>query len=189
MKCLLKYILVFCCVLFLWQESEARPFMMMDQAKRDRLWLGLRLFPTMIGANQQLEKKLNKDGNIHLLLLYNQHPQLAKYASQRLRRKTKTVYGHPYTLLRANQLSVDHQRVAGIFLVEKHTEEQRKMIIQYGIQHKIVTFSPFVGDVAAGILSGIDISSRIRPALNRSTIVQSKIQFNSIFYRFAKIFH
>ncbi len=157
----------------------------------DQLWVGMKLFPTMVGGDTRLEKKLGEDGKLLLLIVYQNNTTLAASVVTRLSRIADKINEHPirieatHTIDLGSWLSVP---VAGIFLAEPLFGSQRQQVIQFGIAHHLVTFSSFIDDVKDGILAGIHISGKIRPALNLRTLKESDIQYNPLILNIAKTY-
>ena len=158
------------------------------QSPSHRLWLGLKMFPTIVGGNTHLEDKQNKDGTLVLLVVYHNSEKTAHKIASRLRNRTKTVHEYPFRLVITNDLSFHTWKttpVAGVFLAEPLPAAGLQRVIQYGIKHKVITFSSFPNDVGRGILAGLHISSRILPAFNARTIRLSEIEFPAFFKKIA----
>ncbi|WP_022669170.1 hypothetical protein [Desulfospira joergensenii] len=74
---------------------------------------------------------------------------------------------------------------AGIFLVQEISDDLER-VINFGKLHKIIVFSPFEGDVEAGVLGGIHISERMLPYINQRTLDASGIKIKPFFLRVSK---
>ncbi|CAK0773559.1 putative YfiR family protein [Gammaproteobacteria bacterium] len=157
----------------------------------DHLWVGMKLFPTMVSGDTQLEKKRGVDGKLLLLVVYQNNSILATTVVTRLSRMADKINEYPIRVEVTNGLDLRawiSVPVAGIFLAEPLSESQRQQVIQFGIAHHLVTFSSFVDDVKDGVLAGIHVSGKIRPALNLTTLKASEIQYNKFILNIAKIY-
>lgn len=157
----------------------------------DQLWVGMKMFPTMVSGDTRLEKKLGEDGKLLLLIVYRDNATLAETIVTRLSRIAGKINEHPIHIEATNRLDSGTWQavpVAGLFIAEPLSEPQRRQVIQFGIAHHTVTFSSFADDVKDGMLAGIHVSGKIRPALNLKTLRASDIQYNTFILNIAKTY-
>ncbi|NJN46324.1 MAG: hypothetical protein HC808_07430 [Candidatus Competibacteraceae bacterium] len=164
--------------------------------QEQRVQIGLRLFRTLLAADQNLAEKVNAEGRLELMLLYrddrNQADEFAKsikasgHGDQQGKIKQLPLQITPIDVanLEALQLPVP----AAIYLVQPLPLPLLKTIIQYGIDHRRIVFSPFAGDVENGVLAGFAIGVRVRPYINRTTLERSGIELKSLLLKVAKIY-
>ncbi|CAK0770458.1 conserved exported hypothetical protein [Gammaproteobacteria bacterium] len=161
------------------------------QELTDQLWVGMKFFPTMVGGDMRLNEKLGQDGKLLLLVVYHNNVTLAETVVNRLSRVADRIGEYPVRFEATNTLDfIEWQSIpiAGIFLAESPSTLQRRQIIQFGITRHLVTFSSFSDDVQNGILTGIHVSSKIRPALNLKTLKSSGIPYNDLIVEIAKTY-
>ena len=77
---------------------------------------------------------------------------------------------------------------AGIFLMDPFLENDLNSIIEYGIKHHVVVYSPFKGDVEQGVFAGLSIEARVRPYINLNTMRSSQISVKPFFLKVAKLY-
>ena len=153
-----------------------------------RLWIGLKMFPTIVGSTIHLKEKQTKNSAVLLLIVYRNNETIAKKVASRLRNQVETIHEYPFRLAITNNLSFHAWKttpVAGLFLAEPLIGPELQRVVQFGITYKVVTFSSFPNDVEQGILAGLYVSSRILPALNSRTAKLSGIKFPSFFKKIA----
>jgi len=160
----------------------------MQQHER-RVMTGLNLFPNIVSVDLDVLDKRSKDGFLLLLISYKYDQGDAKRLAEALRQKVKTIKQTEIKVKVTRDLekfSHDQGGPAGIFLTEHLSDEQFEKILKFAIEHHVLVFSPFAGDVERGATAGLSISSRIQPYYNAETLMKSKIRFHHLFLKVAK---
>lgn len=158
-----------------------------DGLSERRAWVGLDLFPTFLAADDHIDEKKGEDGRLHLLLIYRGRKDLAEEMAAQLAR-VGTVRGLP---IRVSEVKVedlenaDSDTPAGIFLVER-MGDGLGTVIRFGQDRHVIVFSPFTGDVEAGVISGMVVSDRILPYVNINAMRLSGIRMKSFFLKVAE---
>jgi hypothetical protein len=157
-----------------------------EQAER-RLLTGLKLFPALVAADQELGEKLGRDGRLHIVLLYREDAETANEAARRVAAGGRVkglpvnVAALPYS--RLPELAAEPP--AALFLAEWSPEDLAR-VVRFGIEHQRVVFSPFKGDVSAGVQTGIFVSDRILPLVNREALGAAGIRLKPFLLEVAK---
>ncbi|CAK0743906.1 hypothetical protein CCP3SC1AL1_1250002 [Gammaproteobacteria bacterium] len=157
----------------------------------DQLWVGMKMFPTMVSGDTKLEKKLGLDGKLLLLIVYRDSATLAESVVERLSHIADKISTYPIRIESTDTLDFKEWEsipVAGLFIIESLPDSQFRQAIQFGIVHHTVTFSSFTDHVRDGVLAGIHISGKIRPALNLRTLLKSEIQYNTFILNVSKTY-
>jgi hypothetical protein len=156
----------------------------------DRMaWVGLNLFPTFLAADAHIDEKKDDDGGLHLLLVHRGRVDLAEELSRQLG-QVGTIRGIP---IRVSEVNIGELKdmgddmPAGIFLVERMGDDLQT-VIRFGQDRHAIVFSPFTGDVEAGISSGMVVSDRILPYVNTEAMRRSDIHMKSFFLRVAELY-
>lgn len=174
-------LLLFICVA-LWS-----PILYADEQERMRTQVGLKLFPTLLAADQAITSKQTSDGKLLLLLVYRDRKAPAVKLAEQLG-KIETIRDIP-VLTKAVSLSalkeLPMDEVAGLFLAEKLNGEIDS-VISLSKSYGLIFFSPFSGDVERGVLGGIYISDRILPYINGPALQASKINLKAFYLKVAK---
>jgi len=155
-----------------------------DEDKRRQL-VGLSFFPNIIAVDEDILAKRTQSGTLPLFFVYGNDRKNAEKMARRLKKKVKAIKKNPVEIKVTSELSPADKPV-GIFLTEWLPDSEFDKIINFGIAHKIIVFSPFVGDVERGATAGLNISTKIRPSLNLSTLKKSNIHINKVFMRLSK---
>jgi hypothetical protein len=164
--------------------------------QEQRVQIGLRLFRTLLAADQNLAEKVNANGQLDLALIYRNDRNQAEAFAKALKEsgrgdrqgKIKN-YSLQITLIDIADLEVLQLQVpAAIYLVQTLPKPFLEKVIRYGIDHQRIVFSPFVGDVENGALAGFALGVRVRPYINRITLERSGIQLKSLLLKVAKIY-
>jgi hypothetical protein len=156
---------------------------------RERILVGLDLFPSLLAADRDIARKVGSDGKLHLFLIYRDDPVGCHPFAEKLRR-IGTVRNIPIQVdfvrlpLRDEKLPVP----AGVFVLQHLSRSEIGRLVRFGTGHGIITFSPFAGDVEAGILAGIFITDRVLPYVNLETVQRSSVRLKPFFLRIAKTY-
>jgi len=160
-----------------------------------RISIGLRLFRTLLAADNNLEKKTTPDNQLKLLIISaelsndNQHIADELFNIGRGAKKGK-IHGIPITIsiITAAQLSDQHDsKVAGIYIADKLSEQQLQTVINFGVTHHAIVYSPFEGDVQNGVPAGLAVGVRVLPFININSLEKSQITIKALILKVAKI--
>ncbi|MCY7295830.1 hypothetical protein [Alteromonas sp. a30] len=161
-----------------------------------RLRTGLKIFRSMLLADREIGKKVNQDDETDIVFIYHSNISKAKHYARsfvrmgRLENKGQIKGSHVkvHLVQHLDLVKEVSLKPAAIFLVDPLIEDRVKSIVDYGIAHGIITFSPYEGDVENGILGGLFTTSRIHPYVNINTIEKSKVQIKPFFLKVAKAY-
>ncbi|MFC3153495.1 hypothetical protein ACFOEK_20820 [Litoribrevibacter euphylliae] len=160
-----------------------------DRYDERRAHVGMKLFKMMLLADTDRHKKRDDDGALGIALLYITHSsavrRLEKTADEQLASITNPEV-HIRSVSLEDLLAGDTPPTAGIFITQKLDGDELKALIEFSIEHQVVLFSPFEGDVEAGVLGGISVEARVRPALNMDTLMRAQINIKPFFVKVAK---
>ena len=155
------------------------------EEERQRLTIGMRLFPAVLAADLNLSQRRDADGQLQVLILHDgQHEAAAQV--QRALQALASVQQHPLEvqIVTLEQLSEYPQRpIAAIFVAAPIA--QRGLYPRLLSDYSTLTFSPFDGDVERGAVAGIRITDRILPLVNLEQAEQAAIAFKPFFLRVA----
>ena len=169
-------LLLICCAL-------ARAMEMEDV----RLRAGLDVFRSVLAADMNIMDKRGPDGALLLVLIYRNNKSIAENVARHLE-DAQRIHGVPIRVAIATSASLDQYRdppPAGIFMVQE-IRNDLETVIDYGKKHRIIVFSPFEGDVEAGVVGGIHISDRLLPYINIGAMKASGIRIKPFFLRVSK---
>ena len=164
--------------------------------EQQRAQIGLRLFRTMLAADQDLDQKVAADGVLDIVLLYRDDKQLAEEFAAALRDSGRSgqqglIKDYPIRINITNdpELKAFHGQIpAGIYLLQSLSDAALAAVIRYATTRRRILFSPFAGDVEKGVLTGFIIGVRVTPYLNQKTLKKSGIQFKNLLLRVAKVY-
>ncbi|MCC2604474.1 hypothetical protein [Planctobacterium marinum] len=161
-----------------------------------RVLNGLKMFKSILQADQDINDKHNPDNGLDIVFLYTGELQQAEKLARSFLRmgrgdkkgriKDMPVFVH----LVRDMAHIEEMNiaVAGIFILNKLNTEEIKGIAQFGLSHNIVTYSPFQGDVEKGIFSGLTIDTSPKPFINAQVMNNSGIRIKSFFLRVATLY-
>ena len=151
-----------------------------------RAYAGLTLFPSVLAADRDIAGKQTPSGRLRLLIVFREQRGRAEELADRLR-SVSTIAGIPLQVevsQAAGRFQPTSGPVAGLYLAEPLGRD-REPVLRYGRRHQAIVFSPFPGDVAAGVPAGLLISDRILPYLNPEALSDFGIRLKPFFLRVA----
>ena len=159
-----------------------------------RIRIGLKLFRTILAADTQIKHKKDLSGKLVLAIIYKHKQSDAILYSDKLQKLGKgknqgKIKKIPITIkmLSIEQLQqLADLKPAGIYLVEELDNNSLQELINYGIKHQIITYSPFEGAVEQGVAAGLIIDARVKPYINSNTLKSSQLQLKSFFLKVSK---
>ena len=166
------------------------PAVRSDEMADRRMEAGARLFRALLAADLELPKK-TLPGNQLLIVFYFSSD--ARRAADLARAFTAAgdVRGLPVAAEVTSDVTFAKYgtRVpAAIFISEATPRTVLQSIVHFGIDHRVIVYSPFEGDVENGVLGGLSIEAQVRPFLNRSTLESSHITLKTFFLQVAKVY-
>ena len=152
--------------------------------------VGLNLFPNIVSIDEDIAKKRADDGNIYLLITYEDQPLQAEKQAEKLRSQVTMIKKLPVIVkvVKASELHSFSKLSAGIFLSEWLYEELLQQVINHASEHGTLVFSPFTGDVERGVTMGMQITSKIWPYCNTDTLERSDIHFHPSFMKIMRCY-
>jgi hypothetical protein len=165
-----------------------------DSEEERRAQTGVRLFRALLAADLALEQKRLGDGSLLLLVVYGSDRRLGEDLARAMRgtgADPDPIRNLPVVVETAHsrQLEAFRERVpAGIFLAQPADARAIEGFVRFGVEHRVVVYSPFEGDVERGVHAGISVEAQVRPYLNTATLEASGIELKPFFLKVAKFF-
>ena len=165
-----------------------------DDLSDIRAQAGARLFRAFLSADVDVDKKTVENNQLLILFLYSDDKNRATSLATHFLGDNKdggTIRGLPLTVAYssdASMASFKSRIPAGIFLSQPPNETMRKAVVKYGIEHHVIVYSPFEGDVENGVLGGLSVEAQVRPYVNLSTLAASNISLKPLFFKVTKVF-
>jgi len=191
MNCLLnKFFVLFLLAIVGWSISSTT-FADKDST---RIRIGLKLFRTILAADTQIKQKKTPDGILELALVYKNNQSDADLYSKKLlnlgkgknQGKIKKIPIKISTLSIEQLQQLTNFKPAGIYLVEDIDNDRLQQLVNYGIKHQIIVYSPFAGAVEQGVTAGLIIDARVKPYINSQTLQTSQVKLKSFFLKVSK---
>ena len=148
------------------------------------------MFRAFLSADVDLEKKA-VDNKVVVVFLYSDDRRRANDLAANFLGQAKEIHGMPIAIEFTNDPSLAAYRTripAGIFLAQALPDAQQRPIVRYGIDHHVIVYSPFEGDVERGILGGVSVEAQVRPYVNAATLNASNITLKPLFFKVTKVF-
>ncbi len=165
-----------------------------DQKQQRINSIGLKLFRSLLASELDIDCKISADRQMSILFIYAREQAMAKQLADdflKIGKQTKQGRIHQIpvsvTAVSADDLVMaTQQHVAGAFIVDQMTERQLVKVINYARSKRIVVFSPYPGDVQAGVAAGLDIGVKVRPFLNMRALQASGLNIKKLFIKVSK---
>lgn len=158
----------------LWQEEE------------QRLRVGLKIFPAVLGALEALESKRSADGSLLVLVVHQGPTQIGHEAALNLG-GIGQVRGLPLSVKELTVNALDHHDttpIAGIFVASPGLGADR--LGAWSEHYRTLVFSPFAGEVEVGAVAGVYVTDRILPYINRPAAQRAGLHFRPFFLKVAR---
>lgn len=187
-----------CALLLLapWLGATASPRAEAGGVGDGRVETGVRLFRAMLAADTEIERKVDGEGALRLLIVHAGDASRAKGVMALLARRDapqppEPIKGLPVRLevVRVEDLAASARKpVAGVFLAESLSRAGLATLIQFGVERRLVVYSPFEGDVEQGVSGGLSIEAQVRPLVNASSLRAAQVTLKEFFLKVAKVF-
>lgn len=154
-----------------------------------RVKISLSLFPKIVAVDNGFKSKLTGEHKVRLVFVYDRNKYRADELAKELRQSNQNIEN---VAVDAVSVSLDQQLQdysvvpTAIFVAEPLGEVDFKKLVMYGIQKKVIIFSPFSGDVERGATVGLSITSRVFPYFNNNTLQASDLDINPVLLEMSK---
>ncbi|MCB1887582.1 MAG: hypothetical protein KDH20_08240 [Rhodocyclaceae bacterium] len=158
-----------------------------DEADARRVAVGIKLFPAVLAADQDIGDKLPSDGVLKLLLVHRDEAALAERLAAMLNDRGR-IRDMPIAveILTVGELaSYPGAQAAGVFVVQRLGDDLVS-IRAFSQRHRRLSFSPFEGDVERGITAGMVVSDRVLPYLNIDAVEATGLRIKPFFLKIAE---
>lgn len=152
---------------------------------QQRLSVGIKLFPAVLGAQEALAAQRGSRGALEVIVVYRGSDQTARQAAAALE-EIGSVQDIPLRISTQPVAALDAKPgrlLAAIFIASVELEPKR--LQRLSEQHRTLVFSPFAGHVAGGAVAGIHVADRILPAVNLQQARRAGVRFKPFFLKVA----
>lgn len=155
-----------------------------QEALSPRLQIGISILPAVIAANKRLAN--DDTQSLPIYLVYQNNRQLAEQLRPGLERigmiRRRGMRIESISL--AELLASNPVPASTIFLAEPIGDDLGGLL-EFVQQKRVLTFSPFEGDVERGVATGFRVTDKVLPMVNMTSLKQSNIQLKAFFLRIA----
>lgn len=151
---------------------------------------GARLFRALLSADTDIDRK-TVDKQLLIVFVYTDDRQRAATLAQRFLGDAKDIHGIPLAIEFTNDASLAAYKSripAGVFLAQQFGTTALKTLVAYGIDHHVIVYSPFEGNVESGVTGGLAVEAQVRPYVNMTTLTASAISLKPLFFKVTKVF-
>jgi hypothetical protein len=151
---------------------------------------GARLFRALLSADTDIDRK-TADKQLVVVFLYTDNKSRAAALAQRFLGDAKEIHGIPLAVELSNDASLAAYKAripAGVFIAQPLAGGTLKSIVAYGIEHHVIVYSPFEGNVESGVTGGLAVEAQVRPYVNLATLTASSISLKPLFFKVTKVF-
>jgi hypothetical protein len=151
---------------------------------------GARLFRALLSADTDIDRKTS--GNqLVVVFLYTDDKARAAALAQRFLGDANDLHGIPIAVEFSTDttLAAYKSRVAaGVFIAQPLASGALHTVVGYGIEHHVIVYSPFEGNVESGVTGGLAVEAQVRPYVNLTTLTASAISLKPLFFKVTKVF-
>lgn len=158
-----------------------------DEQDARRVMVGINLFPAVLAADQDIGDKRSGDDPLLLLLVHRDDVAMVEQLAAVLRDKG-AVRGIPFKVrpVALGQLAgYANAKVARLFVAQRMGEDLEQ-IVDFSRRHKLLSFSPFAGDVERGVAAGLVVSDRVLPYVNTRAVDAAGVRIKPFFLKIAE---
>lgn len=165
------------------------PVVSADSPEEIRLAVASRLFPSLLAADMQIEQKLGADNRLLILVVYLDQSDAAEIAAAEIAdvdtiRKMKI---DVRVVSMASLASHRYQRLAGLFIAGK-LDDALQEVVSFARERRVITFSPYPGDVEMGVAGGIQVKDRILPYINLKALREANVTLRPFYLKVAETY-
>jgi hypothetical protein len=162
-----------------------------DDVADRRASAGVRLFRALLAADIDLPKKTFAPNQILVVFFYVDDERRAADLAARFVQESAELRGLAVVTELTNDpamAKLGARAPAGVFIAQQPARSAIGTLIRFGIAKHVIVYSPFEGDVEAGVLGGLSVEAQVRPFLNRATLEASQIAIKPFFLSVAKVY-
>lgn len=160
----------------LWREDE------------QRVRVGLKLFPAVLGALESIEDWLTPQGTLLVLVVHTGSSASANLVAKSLESMGR-IRDHPLQARPVSASELDAYSAArpvAIFVASVDLKPQG--LPRWSARHRTLVFSPFSGAVEGGATAGLHVADRVLPFINLTQARQAGIRFKPFFLDVARLY-
>jgi hypothetical protein len=168
-----------------------------DTKDDQRAGMGAKMFRSIVASDLQLEKKRTApDGPLLVVFFHVDDPKRTRQLAEVFSISQKGRDAQPIkTIPVVVELCTDPtfatyaDRIpAAIFIAQDVEERTVRKIVEFGVAHHVITYSPFEGHVESGVLGGLFVDAQIKPFLNRKTMQDSGVSLSATLLMLSKVY-
>jgi hypothetical protein len=160
-----------------------------DEIDRRLLRVGIDLFPSLLSADLDIDKKLGRKNELTILLVYQDDRSIAEETRIAIG-KFSSIRKHAVRVVISDGTDLERyleSPPAGIFVVERG-HNRLDAIVDFSLKTNRIVFSPYAEDLKQGVLGSIYVSDRILPEINSLALKDSRIRIKSFFLKVARLY-
>ena len=164
-----------------------------DEVRDRRAHAGVRLFRTLLVADLDVTKKTIPGDQLLVVFHYVNDRNRALDLARRFMdvKDEGKIRGLTVVTEVTNDsgLATYGSRIpAGIFISEPVDKAPLRSLIAFGIQKRVIVYSPHEGHVESGVLGGLSVEAQVRPFVNAATLQASAISLSEFFLKVTKVY-
>lgn len=165
-----------------------------DSEQERRAQVGVRLFRALLAADLGLEEKREGEAPLLLVVVYGTDRRLGEDVARSLRggaAEPEPIRGMPVVVETTQARGLERygtRSPAGVFIAQPADARDLAGFVRFGIDHRVIVYSPFEGDVERGIHAGLSVEAQVRPYVNTATLAASGIAIKPFFLKAAKAY-
>ena len=162
-----------------------------DEITDRRLHAGTRLFRSLLAADLDLAKKTVDNNQLLVVFFYVNDQSRAQELAARFASDAKDVRGLSVVTELTNDpafKAYGKRTPAAVFIAQPPNPATLKSLVKYGIDRRVIVYSPFEGHVESGVTGGLSVEAQVRPFVNATTLAASHISLKDFFLKVTKVY-
>lgn len=156
---------------------------------------GARIFRAMLAADTEIEGKTGPGGALRLLVVHASDAERARAVAEVIARRDAARTPEPLRglsvrveVMALSALVAGGHDAAGIFVAQPLGRDEIAALVRHAVEHRVLVYSPFEGDVERGIPGGLSIEAQVRPMVNTQTLQAAGLVLKGFFLKVAKVY-
>ncbi|MBK5970397.1 MULTISPECIES: hypothetical protein [Thiorhodovibrio] len=158
-------------------------------SERRRVEIGLKIFRATLAADQNLQRKLDQQERLAIVLFFAHDRASAERYRQQLEQPGGLLAYRLRVVLSDDPALQERSETppAAVFITESRLPLADLRSLQaFSARHSRLLFSPFEADVERGVAAGVFIGARVQPYVSLSALRESGVKLQGFFLGIAK---
>lgn len=164
------------------------PALRADAEYDRRLTVGAKIFRHLLPGDDKLAESAREDGAFRIWIISRNNLPEANKAKELLAATTgKNSPSIEASVVLLAELENEARLPHGAFLAEALPTEELRKVIAFANANGVMLFSPFQGDVEAGVATGFVVEAKVVPFLNLKALREAGLTLRPLYLKISKL--